>query len=116
MLRYIKRLKNMGFSIYHIAKMRVDEIKNILNVDNGVAESIILYARMTVEKNMESRGKRYPNEIMKLPYIGVKSGEIIQRKFENRKYSKNETGAVDEYPQHFKENGGRYNNCRRNNS
>ncbi len=80
-LNYIERLKKMGYNIFRVASMRVDDIKKILNVDNGLAENIILYARIEVEKNMERKKRRYHDEMMMLPHIGAQRAEkLYERK------------------------------------
>ncbi len=77
---HIQRLENMGYSIFQIAGMRVDEIKKRLNVDNGLAEDIILHARMEVEKNMERKRRMYHDEMMMLPHVGAQRAEKLYEK------------------------------------
>ena len=57
--------------------MRVDELKKYMEIDNELAERIILEARLEVEKKMRTKGARYHDELMMLPHIGVKRAERL---------------------------------------
>ncbi len=77
--KYMAEMQNRGISLYRVANMSVEELKDYMSVSDELAKEIIELAKREAEEKMRKKKKK-GNPLTMLPHVGKKRSEEMKKR------------------------------------